>query len=203
MNLLVDMWLLATRNPAVTVLCFVYSAYVYNWPMAGFLLLPALVHLGSAYVNKGDFMIRNVSVVRWAWKWTAIIFVVAVVVGVVVAYGRSGAPAEPDVFDWKDALDLLVGFLAGYGFIGIVAWTAVPDWDSEEPFTALVGAITTRRDAKHHMVCIMVLYAASGLVGNALLGLYMLAASAWVLRYMVGEPPERKEKAFKAVEGAA
>lgn len=207
MNLLTDMWLLATRNITMTALCFVYWLAVIHWPLVGLLFLAAWFHLSSAIISNGDLLLRKTRAGKTIWLFTIGMFAGLLLYAVlkVSIEGPAAAAKEPDVFDYLDVLSFLSASLVGVYYIGISAWSAQPNLTYFECVDAFHGTLHTSEAGKP-AIAIGLLYAIGSHVPDAdwVLAISILASCAWVMRYMLGTPPERKAKtAYKAAEGAA
>lgn len=207
MNLLTDIWLLATRNITMTALCFVYGFAVVHWPLVGLLFLAAWFHLSSAIISNGDLLLRKTRGGKIVWLVTFSFFALLLLYAIVKVYavGTAVTAKAPDVFDYRDVLSFLLSSVAGVVYIGLSAWAVKPELTYTEISDAFNKALYTS-DAVKPALLIGLLYAISADAPGCgwLRSLCILASCAWVMRYMLGTPPERKAKTvYKAAEGAA
>jgi hypothetical protein len=202
MNLLTDMWLLATRNLTMTALCIVYWLASIQWPVFMLFLLPMWFHLSGALM-RNDLMLRKTYAGKWIWGITAILTLFLLVVAMVKVWADQPTPEAAEVFDYRDVISFLISSIAGFCYIGLSAWAASPNLSYTECHDAWHETAFSKEALKPALL-IGLLYAISVEAPNGewVISVCILASSAWVLRYMLGTPPERK-KAFKtAMEGA-
>lgn len=207
MTLLTDMWLLATRNLTMTALCIVYGLADMHWPLVGLFFLAAWFHLSGAIITNGDLLLRKTygGKIVWAVTLGLIAFLLIYAVLKVFVEGSGAANKTPDVFDYRDVLSFLLAATAGVFYIGLSAWSALPDLSYTECHDAFYEILLTQEAGKPALL-IGLLYAGVSEVPNCewMISLCILASCAWVMRYMLGTPPERKAKTvLKAAEGAA
>lgn len=207
MNLLTDMWLLATRNITMTALCLVYGFAAMRWPLVSLLFLPAWLHLSSAIISNGDLLLRKTRAGKLVWLITFCLFAALLLYAILRVYvvGTEVTAKEPDVFDYRDVLSFLMSSVAGVFYIGLSAWAVMPELTFTEINDAFNESLYTS-DAVKPALLIGLLYAISAEAPNCnwVRSLCILASCAWVMRYMLGTPPERKAKTvMKTAEGAA
>lgn len=205
MNLLMDMWLLATRNITMTALCFVYGLCATKWPLTFLVMYPAWFHLSGAIMTNGDLLLKRTRARNMIWATTIVLTLFLLVVTIVKVYSEQAVGKTPDVFDYKDVLSFLFSSFAGVIYIQISVWAALPTMTFQE-CTDSFREVAYTKEAIKPAAGIGLLYAISITAPNAdwLVSLCILASCALVLRFMLGSPPERKAKTvLKTAEGAA
>ena len=202
MMLLEDMWLLATRRITMFALAVVFGLVMWHWPFTGLMYVALWFHASGGIIS-GDLLLRKTRGGKSVWLWTLAVYGLILAIGIVMVLFDPSSSKTPDVFDYKDVLQLIFGIIAGSYMVFVSAWAAAPELSYEEVASSFFESCD--RESMPPLVGIGALYSVSTSVDGYgwLIGLVYLAACAWVLRFMLGTPPERKAKAFKTAEGAA
>lgn len=202
MMLLEDMWLLATRRITMFALTMVCGLVMWHWPFTGLMYVALWFHASGGIIS-GDLLLRKTRGGKSVWLWTIAVYVFVLSIAVVMTLIDSGSNKTPDVFDYRDVLQLAFGIIAGSWLVFLSAWAAAPELSYEEVSSSFFESWD--RESAPPLVGIGVLYSVLTYSSDYswLIGLVYLAACAWVLRFMLGTPPERKAKSFRTAEGAA
>lgn len=207
MQLLTDMWLLATRNVTMTALCVVYGLAEMHWSWVGLLFIPDWFHLSGAIISNGDLLLRKTEAGKSVWLFTLGLIAASVLFVVMKLFmeGFESPVKSPDVFNYVDVLMFLLGSIAGVIYIGLSAWAALPNISYTECWASFIEALFSDGATKPALLIGLLLAVGTEAPdGEWIYGFVILASCAWVMRYMLGTPPERKAKtSLKAAEGAA
>lgn len=206
MNLISDMWILLTRNITMAALLIVLGMALVHWSLLPFLVFPLWFHMSGGLITNGDLLLRNTRVGKCIWIYTAVLFsfLIGYALLKVFVLGDSEAAKQPDVFDYRDVLMFLFGAIAGVFYIVLSAWAAAPSLSYTECVNSMIESMHKDGGFKPALL-IGLLYPMADFDNcEWLYSVSILASSAWVMRYMLGTPPERKTRtSLRTAEGAA